>query len=353
MVEEVNSQFIELLENLISTPSLSREENKTADLIEVFFNNKSIHTHRNKNNVWATNQYFDEIKPTILLNSHHDTVKPSASWTFDPFKPTQKDGKLYGLGSNDAGGALVSLMATFCYFYDNPNLKYNLVLAATAEEEISGRNGIELILNDLPTIDFAIVGEPTEMQLAIAEKGLLVLDCTTRGKAGHAARNEGDNAIYKALNDIRWFQQYQFSKISPTLGPILMSVTLISAGSQHNVVPDVCTFTVDIRVTEQYGLEEIIEIIKQNVATEVLPRSVRLRPSGIATSHPIVQAGLALGRNIYGSPTLSDQALLTCPSLKIGPGKSERSHSADEFIFLDEIKEGIELYIQLLKNVVL
>ncbi len=352
MLSNLKNQALELLQKLIATPSLSREEHKTADLIEGFFQEKSIITNRKKNNVWAANKYFDETKPTILLNSHHDTVKANASWTLDPFEPIIKDEKLYGLGSNDAGGALVSLIATFCYFYDNPTLKYNLVLAATAEEEISGRDGIELILNNLPPIDFAIVGEPTQMQMAVAEKGLLVLDCTAHGKAGHAARNEGENAIYKALADIRWFQTYQFAKISDTLGVVKMSVTVINAGTQHNVVPDICTFTVDVRVTEQYSLSEIIEIIHQNTQSAVVPRSIRLKSSGIDHSHPIVQAGLTLGRSTYGSPTLSDQALLRCPSLKIGPGQSERSHTANEFIYLNELNEGIDLYIKLLEKIV-
>ncbi len=352
VLSNLKNQALELLQKLIATPSLSREEHKTADLIEGFFQEKSIITNRKKNNVWAANKYFDETKPTILLNSHHDTVKANASWTLDPFEPIIKDEKLYGLGSNDAGGALVSLIATFCYFYDNPALKYNLVLAATAEEEISGRDGIELILNNLPPIEFAIVGEPTQMQMAVAEKGLLVLDCTAHGKAGHAARNEGENAIYKALADIRWFQTYQFAKISDTLGAVKMSVTVINAGTQHNVVPDVCTFTVDVRVTEQYSLNEIIEIIHQNTQSEIIPRSVRLKPSGIDHSHPIIQAGLTLGRSTYGSPTLSDQALLRCPSLKIGPGQSERSHTADEFIYLNELNEGIDLYVKLLEKIV-
>lgn len=351
MLQHLKIQALDLLKTLIATPSFSREEDQTADLIELFFKGKSVATQRKKNNVWALNKHYDETKPTILLNSHHDTVKPNASWTLDPFAATEKDGKLYGLGSNDAGGALVSLIATFCYFYDKPNLNYNIVLAATAEEEISGRDGIELILNNLPPIDFAIVGEPTEMQLAIAEKGLLVLDCTAHGKAGHAARNEGDNAIYKAMSDVRWFQTYQFAKISPTLGAVKMSVTVINAGTQHNVVPDVCQFTVDIRVTEQYELKEIIEIIHQNVQSDITPRSVRLKPSGIDANHPIVQAGMALGRSTYGSPTLSDQALLPCPSLKMGPGQSERSHTADEFIYLNELNEGIDLYVSLLEKI--
>ena len=263
-----------------------------------------------------------------------------------------RDEKLFGLGSNDAGGCLVSLLATFAYFYDRPDMAYNIVMAATAEEEISGRDGLELLLPELPPISFAIVGEPTEMQLAIAEKGLLVLDCTAHGVSGHAARNEGDNAIYKAIQDINWLTAYQFPKVSPTLGPVKLSVTIINAGTQHNVVPDTCTFTIDVRVTEQYTLEEVIETIQANIQSEVKPRSIRLKPSSIPADHPIVRAGLALGRHTYGSPTTSDQAVLNCPSLKCGPGHSGRSHSADEFIYLREITEGITGYIQMLEQVV-
>ncbi len=342
---------LDLLKQLIATPSFSREENHTADLIDAFLTERGIKTRRTKNNIWAQNRYFDPAKPTILLNSHHDTVKPNPSWTLDPFDPLEQDSKLYGLGSNDAGGCLVSLIAAFCHFYEQPDLVYNLVLAASAEEEISGRDGLELILNELPPLSFAIVGEPTQMQLAIAEKGLLVLDCVARGRSGHAARNEGDNAIYKAMRDIQWLTTYSFPKVSPTLGPIRATVTIINAGTQHNVVPDTCTFTVDVRVTEQYTLEEIVGLIKTHLESEVQPRSIRLKPSSIPADHPIVQAGLALGRYTYGSPTTSDQAVLTCPSLKCGPGDSARSHTADEFIFVSEIEEGIQGYVAMLEAV--
>ena len=351
--QTIKNQGVELLKVLISTPSLSRNESQTATIIEDFFSSKQIKTRRKQNNVWACNQYFDAAKPTILLNSHHDTVKPNPSWTLNPFEAIEKNSKLYGLGSNDAGGALTCLITAFCYFNLNPDLKYNLILAATAEEEISGREGIESILKELPAIDFAIIGEPTLMQLAIAEKGLLVLDCTAHGRSGHAAREEGENAIYKALNDIDWIRNYQFSKVSKILGTVKMAVTIINAGTQHNVVPDVCKFTIDVRVTEKYSLEEVIEIIKQNIVSDVQPRSVRLKSSGISSQHPIVQAGISLGMQTYGSPTMSDQALLNCPSLKIGPGDSKRSHSADEFIYLQELDEGVELYVSLLKKVLL
>ncbi|MBC8156256.1 MAG: M20/M25/M40 family metallo-hydrolase, partial [Bacteroidetes bacterium] len=253
---------LSLLKQLIATPSFSREESQTADLIHAFLTERGIPAQRKKNNVWAQNRHFDPAKPTLLLNSHHDTVKPNPSWTLDPFAPLERDGKLYGLGSNDAGGCLVSLIATFCHFYERSALAYNLVLVASAEEEISGRDGLELVLGELPPIHLAVVGEPTQMQLAIAEKGLLVLDCIAHGRSGHAARDEGENAIYKALRDIQWLTTYQFPKISPVLGPVKLSVTIINAGTQHNVVPDTCTFTVDVRVTEQYTLEEIVAIIR-------------------------------------------------------------------------------------------
>ncbi len=340
-----------LLKRLIATPSFSREEDQTAGLLADFLAEQQIPVQRNANNIWAKNRHFDPAKPTLLLNSHHDTVKPNPAWTLNPFQPLEQAGKLYGLGSNDAGGCLVSLMAAFCHFYDQPNLAYNLVLAASAEEEISGCDGLERLLPDLPPLSFAIVGEPTEMQLAIAEKGLLVLDCTAHGKAGHAARNEGDNAIYRAIQDIHWLQTYQFPKVSPTLGAVKMSVTIINAGTQHNVVPATCSFTVDVRVTEQYTLQEVMDTIQASLQSEVIPRSIRLKPSSIPTDHPIVQAGLVLGRYTYGSPTTSDQAVLNCPSLKCGPGHSGRSHSADEFIWLHEIDEGIRGYIQMIEQV--
>jgi acetylornithine deacetylase len=313
---------------------------------------RGVRTHRKLNNVWAYNLHFDATKPTILLNSHHDTVKANLGYTRDPHLPSVEGDKLYGLGSNDAGGCLVSLIATFLYFYAQQDLSYNLCMAATAEEEISGVNGIECILPELGELDFAIVGEPTLMNLAVAERGLLVLDCTAHGKAGHAAREEGDNAIYKALKAIDWFQHYRFSKVSELFGPLKMSVTIINAGSQHNVVPAVCTFTVDVRVTDAYTNEEVLKIIRNNVDCEVKPRSTRLKPSSIAITHPFVQAGIALGRTTYGSPTTSDQALLSIPSVKIGPGDSARSHMADEYIFVNEIAEGIQLYIEILKPVI-
>ncbi|MCE6988337.1 M20 family metallo-hydrolase [Dyadobacter sp. CY323] len=351
-INALTQEAIELLKRLIETPSFSREEAETAQLISDFFEQKNIRFHTKKNNLWAYNLHFDESKPTVLLNSHHDTVKPNKSWTLNPFEAIVQDGKLYGLGSNDAGGCLVSLLATFCYFYEHDDLSYNIAIATTAEEEISGKEGLEIVVPELPEIAFAIVGEPTEMQLAVAEKGLLVLDCTARGKSGHAAREEGENAIYKALKDISWITEYIFPRVSPTLGPIKMSVTIINAGTQHNVVPDVCTFTIDVRVTDQYTLEEVIEIIQSNIQSEVTARSIRLRPSSIPMNHPIVVEGLKLGRTAYGSPTTSDQALLDCPSLKMGPGHSGRSHSADEYIYLSEIEAGIRQYITMLEGVV-
>jgi acetylornithine deacetylase len=351
-VDTLAADALTLLKQLIATPSFSRDETHTADLLETFFRERDVPTQRLKNNVWAVNRQFDPVKPTLLLNSHHDTVKPNTSWTLDPFSPLEQDGKLFGLGSNDAGGCLVSLIAAFLHFYERTDLTYNILLIASAEEEISGRDGLELVLPHVPTIDFAIVGEPTEMQLAIAEKGLLVLDCTAHGVSGHAARDEGDNAIYHALQDIDWLRTYQFPNVSPTLGPIKMSVTIIQAGTQHNVVPDACTFTVDVRVTEQYTLEDVIAIIRANIRSDVQPRSIRLTPSSIPVEHPIVQAGLALGRHAYGSPTTSDQAVLSCPSLKCGPGHSGRSHSANEFLYLHELGDGVRGYIQMLEKVV-
>lgn len=351
MTNTLFQDSLDLLCKLISIPSFSREEENTASAIELFLKEKGIETHRKLNNVWAFNKHYNASKPTILLNSHHDTVKPNAGYTRDPFSADLEDGKLYGLGSNDAGGCLVSLIAAFRYFYDKKGLKYNFCLAATAEEEISGRNGIELIIPELGPLDFAIVGEPTLMDLAVAERGLMVLDCVAHGKAGHAAREEGDNAIYKAIKDIEWFRTYEFAKKSALFGPIKMSVTVIEAGSQHNVVPAICKFTVDVRVTDAYRNEEVLKIISNHISSDVTPRSTRLKPSSIPLDHPIVKAGIAMGRNTYGSPTTSDQALLDIDSLKIGPGNSARSHMADEFVYVDEIKEGIELYIKLISEI--
>lgn len=352
-IDTLYDDAVELLKQLIATPSFSKEEDNTAAIIEQFFNARNIPVNRQLNNVWAVNKHFDPAKPTILLNSHHDTVKPNPQYTKDPFTPVVEDGKLYGLGSNDAGGCLVSLIAAFIHFYGKEDLKYNLVLAATAEEEISGVNGIESILPSLPPIAFAIVGEPTQTNLAIAEKGLLVLDCISQGKAGHAAREEGENALYKAMQDIEWFRTYQFPEISATLGTIKMSVTSINTENKaHNMVPAVCSFIVDIRVTDAYTHEEILETVRRYVKSEVQPRSMRLRSSKIDRDHLLVQAGIKLGKKTYGSPTTSDAALIHAPVLKCGPGDSARSHTADEFIYLDEIRQGISTYIKLIEQVV-
>jgi len=343
---------INLLEQLIAIPSFSKEEDKTAAVLEGFLKQQGVVPQRKGNNVWAVNKHFNASLPTILLNSHHDTVKPNTQYTRDPFKAEIIDGKLFGLGSNDAGGPLVSLLAAFIHFYQQQNLKYNIVIAASAEEEISGTGGIESIWEVLPKIDFAIVGEPTLCNMAIAEKGLMVLDCTAKGKAGHAAREEGVNAIYEAWKDIEWIKNYKFPKVSQTLGAIKMTVTVINAGKQHNVVPAECLYTIDVRVTDQYSLEEVLEIIKTNVRAEVKPRSLRMRPSGIELSHPLVQAAKQMGLELYGSPTTSDQALIPVPSVKIGPGDSARSHTADEFIYVAEIVKGIDTYIRLLDRIV-
>lgn len=352
MKEQLKANCTDLLKELIKTPSFSREEDATASLLEAFYTEYELKYFRKKNNIWIYNKFYDSLKPTILLNSHHDTVKPNPGYTIDPFSAAEEGGKLFGLGSNDAGGCLVSLIATFIYFYERQDLKYNLCLATTAEEEVSGKDGLELIIPDLGPLEFAIIGEPTLLNLAIAERGLMVFDCSSRGKAGHAARDEGDNAIYRALKDIEWFRTFRFPKESPLFGPVKMSVTIINAGSQHNVVPAQCDFTVDVRVTDVYTNEEVLQIVREHVDCEVKPRSTRLKPSSIDPGHPVVKAGLALGKITYGSPTTSDQALLSIPSLKVGPGDSARSHMADEFIYLQEVKEGIDFYIDLLSAVI-
>ncbi len=341
-------QAIELLKKMIALPSLSREEEETASLILHTLESEGVDARRHKNNVWAGNKYFDPEKPTLLLNSHHDTVAPAEGYTRDPYTPHLAGGKIYGLGANDAGGPLVSLLAAFLHFYEENKLKYNLVIAATAEEEISGENGISSILAELPPIDCAIVGEPTGMQMAVAEKGLMVLDCTAAGQSGHAARNEGINAIYEAMKDIAWFKEYRFENTSEFLGPVKMSVTGIQGGTKHNVVPESCTFMVDVRTTDAYSNLEVLEIIREHTCSEIIPRSTRLNPSSIPEGHPMVQAGKKLGLQQYGSSTLSDQALLSVPSVKIGPGESSRSHTADEFIKIQEIEDGIETYIKLI-----
>jgi acetylornithine deacetylase len=345
---KIAGEIVALLRQLIATPSFSREEDKTALLIGEFFWEKEIPFRMSGNNIWAKNRNYDPAKKTLLLNSHHDTVKPVSGWTKDPFGTEIENGKLFGLGSNDAGGALCALIGTFVHFFE-ADLPFNLVLAATAEEEISGKNGIESILPQIGKIDFAIVGEPTQLKMAIAEKGLLVVDCETSGISGHAARGEGENAIYKALPDLLWFRDYEFNRISPWLGKTTMQVTLVNSGTQHNIVPDRCSFTVDIRLNECYTHEEILSIIGTHVRAKVTPRSMRLRPSFTGKNHPLVLAGEKTGIELFGSVTLSDQALLPFPSVKIGPGDSARSHTADEFIFLEEIGDGIKKYIQLLE----
>lgn len=351
-MELLYEKAINLLIDLIATPSFSKEEEKVASLLENFFEIEGVPFHRIRNNVWVQNKHFTAGKPTVLLNSHLDTVRPNTGYTRDPFKPEIIDGKLFGLGSNDAGGPLVSLIAAFLHFNDRTDLKYNIALAATAEEEISGTGGIESIWASLPPIDFAIVGEPTLCEMATAEKGLMVLDCIAKGKSGHAAREEGINAIYKALPDIEWFRSFKFPKHSAALGEMKMTVTIINSGSQHNVVPAECKFTVDVRVTDVYTLEEALEIIKKHINCEVSPRSLRIRSSGIAMDHPLVLAAQKMGIRLYGSPTTSDQALIPVPSVKIGPGDSARSHSANEFIYVHEIKNGLNTYITLLSNVI-
>ncbi len=347
-MNKYTAEAIENLKKLIATPSFSSEEDKTAEILIEYIESKGIKVNRIKNNFWIKNDSWSDNKITILLNSHHDTVKPNKGYTRDPFSPDVEDGTLYGLGSNDAGGSLVSMLATFLRLNDKGELPFNLIWAASAEEETTGKDGIELLLTDLPKIDFGIVGEPSKMEMAIAEKGLMVLDCTAHGKSGHAARNEGINAIYKAMKDIEWFMTYEFPKVSEVLGKVKMSVTQINAGVQHNVVPKDCSFVVDVRSNELYSNKELHQLIQEHVECEVKARSYRINSTGIALDHPLIKRGLELGRPYYGSPTTSDKALMPFPTLKMGPGDSARSHTADEYIHLHEIEEGVELYIQFL-----
>jgi acetylornithine deacetylase len=357
-IQNINTSLLQkeatdLLKKLIAIPSFSKEEDQTALLLTQFFVDRNIKVNTIKNNIWAANLHFDANKPSILLNSHHDTVKPNKGYTLEPFNPMEKEGKLYGLGSNDAGGCLVSLIACFLHFYAMPNLGYNIIFVASAEEEISGHDGIELVLPQIPTIDFGIVGEPTKMEMAIAERGLLVLDVVATGKAGHAAREEGESALYKILPDMEWFKNYQFEKVSDLLGKVKMSVTVIETDNkQHNVVPSSCKMVVDVRVNELYSFEEVLKTIQDNVQAEVKPRSLRLRSTSIGLDHVLVRAGKDLGKGYYGSVTTSDKALMPFPTLKMGPGDSARSHTADEFIYIKEIEEGILTYIQLLEKIV-
>ncbi|MDP5169639.1 MAG: M20 family metallo-hydrolase [Bacteroidia bacterium] len=348
--EEIYPIILKLLQDLIKTPSLSKEEHDTADLIASCFQSHGISIERHGHNILARNRHWKTGKPLLLLNSHHDTVKPNPSWKRDPFSPTLEGDSLFGLGSNDAGGPLVCLIGTFLYFESQENLPWNLVLAASAEEEISGKNGIASVLPMIGPIDLALIGEPTSLQPAIAEKGLMVLDAVAKGVAGHAAREEGINAIYQAMRDIDWLRSYTFPQVSDFLGPVKMSVTQIEAGSQHNVVPDECRFVVDIRTNEFYSNDQALEVIRAHVFSELSPRSTRLNSSRLDANHPIVQRAMAMGKTPYGSPTLSDQALIPFPSLKLGPGDSARSHTADEYICLSELHDGLDTYIRLLDN---
>lgn len=357
MYQKQTSEAIQMLKKLISIPSFSREEKEAADFLENFIREKNRKVIRKENNIVVFGKNFDKNKPTLLLNSHIDTVKPVSGWTIDPFAPVEKEGKLFGLGSNDAGASLVSLLETF-FILDEKEQTYNLIFLASAEEEVSGKNGVELALttinSELGTRNselFAIVGEPTEMKLAVAEKGLMVLDCTAYGKAGHAARDEGDNAIYKALTDIEWVKNYRFEKVSDFLGEVKTNVTQVNAGTQHNVIPDKCTFVVDVRSNELYSNEELLALIKENVSCEVAARSTRLSSTETPRNSAIIKKARELNIEMFGSPTLSDQALMRFPSVKIGPGKSERSHTADEFIEIQEIEKGIGLYVSLLNGI--
>lgn len=349
-MKDISTDAIEFLKELIAIPSFSSEENTAANHFQAYVESKGHVCHRKENNLWMISPFYDESKPTLMLNSHIDTVKPSRAWTMDPFTPTLKDGKLYGLGSNDAGASLVSMLHAFFVLSQKPQ-QYNLIMAVSAEEETTGSNGMELLMKELPKIDVAIVGEPTKMQMAVAEKGLMVLDCTAHGKAGHAARKEGVNALYKAMKDIEWFRNYRFLKISNYLGEVKMTVTQINAGAQHNVVPDKCSFTVDVRCNEHYTNQDLLRIIRQHVSCEIQPRSFLLKSSFIDLRHPLVKRGKAMKLSLFGSPTTSDQSFVSCPSIKMGPGDSARSHTADEYIHLHEIKNGIQTYLELLDGI--
>lgn len=346
-ISEAYYNAVDLLKEMIAIPSFSREEDRVTDLLSGYLQKNKLEHNRIGNNIWVQSSGFDATKPTILLNSHIDTVKPVSGWTKEPFLPVVEDDKLYGLGSNDAGASVVSLLHAFILLNQKPQ-DYNLVFLASCEEEVSGKNGIEWVLNELPRPSFAIVGEPTGMHPAVAEKGLMVLDCISYGKSGHAARNEGDNAIYRAMKDIEWFRNYNFPEVSELLGEVKMTVTMIEAGTQHNVVPDNCKFVVDVRSNELYSNQELFEIIDKHTDCEIKPRSFRLNSSKIALENPFVQRAIMIGKQPFGSPTLSDQALMPFPSVKIGPGNSARSHSADEYILLGEIREAIEYYVKLL-----
>ncbi len=345
--EQYVSDAVLLLKKLIATPSVSRNEKDAADIMEQTIRSYGFEPQREANNLWIIDPHYDESRPTLLLNAHIDTVKPVTSWSRDPFSPDVEDGVLYGLGSNDCGGGLCSLLQIFRMLTEKPQ-SYNLIYLASAEEEVSGKDGITRALPLLPHIDLAIVGEPTSMNPAVAEKGLMVLDVIAHGKSGHAARNEGVNAIYEALDDMRWIRDYKFEKVSEFLGPTKMTLTVVNAGTQHNVIPDKCTMLVDIRTNEFYDNEEVYELIRQHLKSEVKAHSFRLKSSRIDPEHPLIRKCVAMGMKPFGSPTLSDQALMHFPSFKLGPGESSRSHSANEFIRISEIRDAIAKYETLL-----
>lgn len=345
--EQYVSDAVQLLKKLIATPSVSRNEKDAADIMEQTIRSYGFEPQREANNLWIIDPHYDESRPTLLLNAHIDTVNPVASWSRDPFSPEVEDGVLYGLGSNDCGGGLCSLLQIFRMLTEKPQ-SYNLIYLASAEEEVSGKDGITRALPLLPHIDLAIVGEPTGMNPAVAEKGLMVLDVIAHGKSGHAARNEGVNAIYEALDDMRWIRDYKFEKVSEFLGPTKMTLTVVNAGTQHNVIPDKCTMLVDIRTNEFYDNEEVYEFIRQHLKSEVKAHSFRLKSSRIDPEHPLIRKCVAMGMKPFGSPTLSDQALMHFPSFKLGPGESSRSHSANEFIRISEIRDAIAKYETLL-----
>ncbi len=353
MIEKITNDCITLLKGMIEIPSVSRNERNLADFIEKKLFDWDLSVSRSGNNLWIKNYYWDNKKPVILLNSHIDTVNPTNGWNYDPYKATEEGDKITGLGSNDAGASVTALLGTLRYFYKKEGLPYNLIYCASAEEEISGINGISSVLDQFGKIDLAIVGEPTGMQIATAEKGLLVLDCEAKGKAGHAARNEGENAIYKAITDIKILREYKFPKVSDVLGPVKITVTQISAGQQHNMIPDSCWFVVDVRTNEHYTNKEVFEVISSLIKSDVQARSFRLNSSGINNNHPLIKKGIKLGLKTFGSPTTSDQAVIPYPSVKIGPGDSVRSHTANEFIYKSEIRDGIKTYINLLEGLIL
>lgn len=349
--DEIYYDAIELLQQLVATPRVSRHETEAADIVERFMSRHGMSPRRHGNNVWAVDPCFDPSRETLLLNSHLDTVKRVDGWTRDPHDPTidPETGRLYGLGSNDAGASLVALIGAYRLLVERPERRYNLVLLASAEEEVSGRDGIEAVIPMLPPIDLAIVGEPTGMNPAIAEKGLVVLDGIVEGVAGHAARDEGDNAIYKAVKVVETLRGLEFERESAMLGKVKITVTGIEAGTLHNVVPDRCRLMVDVRTTDAYTNAETVEIISRAVPDcSLTPRSTRLEPSSIAPDHPLVTRAVMMGLEAFGSPTLSDQALMPWPSLKMGPGSSTRSHTADEWIHPDEVRQAIATYVRLI-----